>query len=310
MGEGAHLVTDDRTTGSWEDPDSSDDIDPEVEAKAAEIEATREEMTSTVEAIGEKLDPANIVEDAKETVREATVGKVETMAEDAGQMVGQAGANVQSAGSTIIETIKQNPIPAAMAGVALGWLVTHRATGNGSRGRWDQGDYRAYGSSGDRGWYAQGRQGAYAGDGGYDEQRAFDTRSSTGSRGWQGSDQGGVGEKVADVADSVGQTVGQMPDRIGEGAQGLGQQAQRVLHESPLAVGAAAVAVGAAIGLALPSTRVEQEVLGSTTSKLVDSVEQTATETMQQVRNDQGGQRADQTGQRDTTYSAETQAGL
>jgi hypothetical protein len=78
-----------------------------------------------------------------------------------------------------------------------------------------------------------------------------------------------------------------VPQRIGEGAQGVGQQAQRILYDAPLAVGAAAVAVGAAIGLALPSTRMEQQVLGSTTDRLVGQVEQTATQAMQQVRRDQ-----------------------
>ena len=49
----------------------ADEPNEDVEVIASEIEETREEMTGTVEAIGERLDPANIVQDAKETVREA-----------------------------------------------------------------------------------------------------------------------------------------------------------------------------------------------------------------------------------------------
>ena len=96
MGEAAGEVTgweDDRPTGADR---TTDDIttDPEVEQLVEEIEVTRVEMTGTVEEIGERLDPRNIVAGAKETVREATVGKVESMVNDAGQTAQQAGTGL------------------------------------------------------------------------------------------------------------------------------------------------------------------------------------------------------------------------
>jgi hypothetical protein len=125
MGEAAGEVT------GWEARPDGDDLatdagatgDPEVDQLVEEIEVTRVEMTGTVEEIGDRLDPRNIVADAKETVREATVGKVEQMANTAGEMVSNAGQTAQEAGTGLVDTIRRNPVPAAMVGIGLGWLA-------------------------------------------------------------------------------------------------------------------------------------------------------------------------------------------
>src|SRR5688572_16721627 len=127
MGEGAGQVTNghDRT---WTSPEL--DETPRSEDIVEDIETTRGAMTETVQAIGDRLDPTNIVADAKATVREATVGKVEVMADNAGRMIEEAGYTAQNAGGSIVETIKRNPIPAAMAAIGIGWLATHTANGD------------------------------------------------------------------------------------------------------------------------------------------------------------------------------------
>jgi len=278
-------VTDDRQTmdderGAGLDPD--DETEREIEARVADIESTRQEMTSTVEVIGERLDPANIIQDAKETVREATVGKVETMAQDASSMVG---STAQQAGAGIVETIKQNPIPAAMAGIGIGWLLTHRSSGGGS----DQWGRSSNGwSSRDR--YGYDRRGSgYRSDERSSGTQEWSTQSGVQDRvgevaGSVGERLGSVGETVGERLGSVGDTMGEVPQMVGQRAQGVGAQAQRFIEQSPLAVGAVAVAVGAAIGLALPATEVEQQVLGSTSEKLLSTAEQTATQAMRQAR--------------------------
>jgi ElaB/YqjD/DUF883 family membrane-anchored ribosome-binding protein len=260
MGEGAGQVTNghDRTWASpeEEEPPRSEDI-------VEDIETTRGAMTETVQAIGDRLDPANIVADAKATVREATVGKVEDMAGNAGRMIEDAGYTAQHAGGSIVETIKRNPIPAAMAAIGIGWLATH--TANGERRyegtRFDASRSRAasYGS----GW-TQGR---------FDEQRGDGPRQALAD----------VGETVGDRAGEVGDTLRQVPDEVRYRAEGLGQQAGRVLDETPFVAGAVAVAVGAVIGAMLPATEVEQRVLGPATEKAIDAAEQTATEKMAQI---------------------------
>ncbi len=82
----------------------------EVEAARANIELTRAEMTQTVDALQDKLDPEQLKEQAK------------TRAKD----------TVRTTGSQAADTIKQNPIiPLAVGGGLLAVLLLRRLLGGG-----------------------------------------------------------------------------------------------------------------------------------------------------------------------------------
>ena len=84
--------------------------DDEVEAARANIELTRVEMSQTVDALQDKLDPETLKEQAK------------TRAKD----------TVRERGSQAAETVKQNPvIPLAVAGGLLAVLLLRRLLGGG-----------------------------------------------------------------------------------------------------------------------------------------------------------------------------------
>jgi len=111
------------------DPGASDNTnidsdDPEV--IRAEIEQTRNSMSATIDAIQERLNPENLLEQAKDTVREATVGRVE-------QMVNDASSAAKDTGTNLVDMVKQNPVPAALLGLGLAWFLT-RDKGNNSNG--------------------------------------------------------------------------------------------------------------------------------------------------------------------------------
>jgi len=283
-------VRDDRETMSFA-PSSDDSTEPANDDvtggdEAANIEAdiaeTREQLTGTVEEIGHRLEPSTILGEAKQTVRDATVGKVETMTSTATDALSGAGYTIQETGGGLLDTIKQNPIPAAMAAVGIGWLWTHRSGSDSSR-------YMARTDS--RYTNRGGPRSRTAWDSGYDSAAAWSA---------EGASSEGIGEKVGDLKDAVsekmsgvgdrmsgvGETVGSLPQQVGGNAQGLGRQAQQVLDESPLAVGAAALAIGAVIGMALPSTQVERRVLGPAGEKVIESVEGTATDALQKAQED------------------------
>lgn len=57
-------------------PSISDD---DIEGTRAQIEQTREQMAATIDAIQEKLDPQNLKAQAVQTLRTATIGKVEEL---------------------------------------------------------------------------------------------------------------------------------------------------------------------------------------------------------------------------------------
>src|SRR5688572_1026054 len=68
----------------------SDDYDPNAEQIRAEIEDTRAEMSQTINEIQERLSPENLMQQAKETVREATIGKAEKVMNKVGETIADA----------------------------------------------------------------------------------------------------------------------------------------------------------------------------------------------------------------------------
>lgn len=233
----------------------------EMARTRAEIEHTRADMSETVDAIQERLSPESLKEQAKDRVREATVGKV------------------TGAGSTVVETIKENPLPAILTGIGLGWLfVSGRKRSSG------QPRYRA---------------GAYAYPPAYDYAPTHDYPLHNGER---RSDDSSAGQAIGQARDKVGETAsqaqdkaGQIADRTQDQASRLANQAQyqakraksgfeRMLRENPLTVGTLAIGVGAAVGLAIPETAKEHEVMGETRDNLVDKAQEKAQETQQKVQ--------------------------
>jgi ElaB/YqjD/DUF883 family membrane-anchored ribosome-binding protein len=280
MGEGK-----DQMTSSWSDDQpeivgyevtSISSSEPEVEQLVDEIAYTREEMTGTVEEIGDRLDPRNIVAEAKGTVRDATIGKVEEMATTAGDMVNNVGQTAQEAGSGIFETIRRNPLPAALIGIGVTWLaMSNRSTGYRSS-EWTSGGRWNTGST----WDTTGSR-RFAGD-------------------YQGSGEGltdKFGGAVGQVQGKAGEAVGQVQGKAGEVASTVQQSAAqlpyvakqvqdnagRVVQENPLAVGAIALAVGAAVGMALPTTRPEHEIMGQARDSLIGRAESAASDAMNQA---------------------------
>lgn len=105
-----------------------------------EVAQRRTEMGETVDAIEQQLSPEHLKERAKETARdtfEQAQGAVrEAMAGRAEQGAHSAGQTAREAHSCLVETIKQNPVPAALAGLGLGWLVLNaRSSDGGAAGR-------------------------------------------------------------------------------------------------------------------------------------------------------------------------------
>ncbi len=253
-----------RTSTRMGEPDEASS-DVEVEALVDDIEQTRSDMTETVDAIGQRLDPANVVASAKETVRDATVGKVEQMASSAGTMVEDAGATVQETGSSLVDTIRRNPLPAAMAALGIGWLWMNRTQSShgwqsqahrtdGGRGSYWSGGYRESGSS-----QGMGSRVSDAASG------AADTVGST-----VAGAADAVGRNVSGFADTTRSAIGEAQPQVGHMVQDVGRTAGRLIDDNPLAAGAVAVAIGTTIGLALPPTHAEERVLGEAGGRVLE----------------------------------------
>src|SRR5688572_28778585 len=92
-------------------PDTRDGEDPV--ALRADIDRTRRRISEDLDELGQRLNPQNVKAQIKDGVREATIGRVENMA--------------RQAGDGLMQTIKDNPLPAAMAGIGLAWLFMNRS---------------------------------------------------------------------------------------------------------------------------------------------------------------------------------------
>jgi len=273
MGAGADAMTDESNRPGWESDDAlaasteahETDTDDEqrTEELVSEIDETRARMTDTVQAIGEKLDPHNVVQHATETVREATIGRVEQMASNTGDAIQQTGGG-------IVETIRSNPLPAAITAVGLWMLWKNRSPGDGNR-EWAYGRYAGPSARPDLYGASSGNGGPGVAD------RAREKVS-------------GVADTVSGAADSVGQTVSgvtdkasQVPERAGEVAQRATSELDRILNENPLAVGAIALAAGAAAGLILPTTEPERRYLGEARDRVIEQAEGVAHQALDKV---------------------------
>ncbi len=229
-------------------PSATDD---ELEELRQELARTRAEMSETVHALQGKLNPQYMREQASS----------------------QAKDSAKQAGSNVAETIKDNPIPTALAGagiVGLGWLIASgRDTGSqqGSQGYSDSGYYRTGRS-----------QPTY-----YEEYSFEGSSSSSGGERTQEA-AGQAWEKAGELGGQLQGRASQAGDEAREKAQQAKGGLQRTLQETPLALGALALGIGAAVGFAIPGTSKENEVMGETRDNLVEQGKQSARETRQRAQ--------------------------
>jgi len=238
----------------------------------SEIDRTRSDMDETFAALDAKMTPKEI-----------------------GMEIWSLFKGGSSTGvNKVWQIARQHPMPTAVVGLGLGWLMVETSRkSDGSQGSDNyDGKYRGY----DSGSYRQGYAGTEYGS---DESSgvlsaagdkvkdlagsAKDAFSSAGDKvsdaaDWTKEHASGLGHQVADKASSLGHQVG---DRVSELGSQTKQQARRArlgfwqtMEENPLMVGAAVLALGVIAGLAVPSTDKEDELMGETRDRLLDDVKE------------------------------------
>ena len=286
-----------------------DTNDEELEQKTADaridIELTRTEMSSTIEAIQDKLDPEVLSGQAKETahevtdyaireakqaareitenaivqareavrdvtgqaklaLREATVGKVEDMARTATDAAGGWRRGV-------MEMIKANPMPAALVGLSVGWMLLNRP--DGSTRRSDR-LAMSYG-------YPGASYGARPSVGGSAQDRAADVAATV--KDATGGALADIQGTASDVVTQVHEAGEQVADQVQERAVRAQSFLQRQVDENPLMVGAVAVAVGGLLASTFRSTAGEDHLLGETRDRVMQVAHEVTSDTVDKV---------------------------
>lgn len=93
-----------------------------------------------------------------------------------------------------------------------------------------------------------------------------------------------VSDKTQEWSHEARTGVMHLGDQTGRQVKQAGRQAQHLLEENPLAVGAAALALGAVIGLLLPATQRENQLVGELRDDLVEKGKAVASDVSQRVQ--------------------------
>ena len=240
----------------------------------SEIDRTRAGMDETFAALDAKMTPGQIGLEAWRLFK---------------------GGSTAGAGK-LWRIAKEHPMPAAVIGLGVGWLLVESARRGDGQAE-DYGTYRA----------------GYAGDYGFVDE-SYGSPGETGFEAESGGRLTAAKDKVKDVASSAKEAVSGAADTAREKlsdatdwtrehASDLGQRTKsralalkgqakaqthraklgfwQSLEENPLLVGAVTLALGVIVGLAVPSTEKEDELLGETRDRLLDEVKEAGQEVLE-----------------------------
>jgi len=258
--------------------------DPEVIRN--QIENTRADMTETIDAIQERLNPDTLKDHAKDAVREATVGRAEeavsNVSERAQEMVHDVTHSARDAGTGVVDVIRQNPLPAALAGIGLGWLWMNR-----SKSQHNQRSYyqpQRHTTLHQQSYYSPGFQEYERRESRYQSQG-----QSVGDR--VGNVAGSVGDAAGHAAGTVQQTAGQVAGQVSQfgsmaqdEVQDLRWKADQMLDENPIPMGFLALGLGLAVGMMIPETQKENQVFGEARETVMDRAQTAAQEVVEKVQ--------------------------
>ncbi|MGN6393502.1 MAG: DUF3618 domain-containing protein [Gemmatimonadales bacterium] len=217
--------------------------DPSPREIEHEIERTRERMSENIDALGERLRPGALKQQARDAI-----------AEKAQDVVSNVGDQARQTGSRLVDFITENPLPVAAVGLGAIWLFTLR---KGSR-REVSGDRMA--------------RFAYTGP----ERRSGRLGRLADRAEW-------MGHTVSEAASRAGERVSELKDRAEERAGELRRTAttrardarggfDHLLDENPLLIAAGAALVGIALGMLLPETDPERRMMGEVRDLVADKV--------------------------------------
>lgn len=158
-----------------------DDTDPA--RIRSEIARTREDMSETIDAIQERLSPRNLASQAKQSVKEATVGRVREAARTVSDSASNIAESTREKAEHFADVVRHNPWPALLVGAGAAWWVIDRARERAYDRRPAVIDYEH--NDGTTGYYeARGVDPSAA----YGYADAYNTRFTTRS-GWNGASQ-------------------------------------------------------------------------------------------------------------------------
>ncbi len=237
-----------------------------------EIGRTRMELEETVDEIEARLDPGNLAQEGWEKVKTST----------------EAGAK------KVVRLAREHPIPLSLIGVGVTWLMIDRARRRSAEEWGTDRDLEDYGDVAASAGRDYGKEGRRVTDQARDTMskakqaasdaadRVSDTTSHAARRITDAANQ--AGRKVSDVAGSVKDRAVDLGHRTSERVGRARESFWDLVDRRPLAAGMATLAAGVLIGLLIPSTRREDELMGETRDELLRGAGEKGRETFEKTK--------------------------
>lgn len=209
-----------------------------------EVERTRANVSSTIDEIQSRLTP--------------------------GQMMDQAVAYARTSlpadfGANLSNTVRDNPVPVALIGVGIAWLMSSSRYADGQarlRRQMAEHDVLVGADTG------ESREGAL--------RHAASKASELGHR--VSDKSAAIAGRAREVSSGARARLDEVSHRSQERYYRAKDSFSHMVEEQPLVLGALGVAVGTVLGALLPSTRREDELMGRTRDHLLESAKETARE--------------------------------
>ncbi|MBA1189509.1 DUF883 family protein [Pseudomonas entomophila] len=234
-----------------------------------EINAKREHISHLVDAIEQRMTPGQLFDQALSYTK------------------GNGGEFCHN----LAVTLKNNPLPTTLTAIGLSWLALNQnkpfnpGPATHGPGLGDKlGDMvdtvkGAFAQAGDKLHDAGDSVRAKAHD---LRDKASDMSEST--RHSAGDTADSLRRTAHDTTDSLRRTAHDARDQIKQQTDVVKGQFDTLLKEQPLVLAAIGIALGAAIGAALPSTRKEDQLMGSVSDRLTDTVKAKGEQAYQEAK--------------------------
>lgn len=236
---------------------------------------------------------ADAKEEARDLMREAkdaAVGSLRHAKDSAintvSETVHEIGTQARRAGGATAHFVGDNAVPLSLIGVGVAWLTWSLRQNRSSERMYSEPPGYALGEELDREWEEGLEREDYR-----DRHRGEPSKE--------------VSEAGSSIRERIRPRVEEMQkrvDEVGQRARDFGRDARERLHkaevgardfalDNPIAIGAVAVAAGVGVGLLLPSTARENELMGEARTRMMNDgrraaqrVAQTAKETVDEVK--------------------------
>jgi hypothetical protein len=257
----------------------------ETDRIEADINQSRHRLNDTIDALGSKLSPGQMVDEAL------------------GLLQGQAG---QFAGN-LGRQVRDNPMPAALIAAGVAWMILsknqrHQEPKSHSLTAQDWAAERGFRSIEEARLRMAQHQDesaeAYFDRMHSDYAKSLDLKQKAGEAAHEFKQRvndtvAGIERRAMAVRERMAQTFAgaahlahDQAERAGEAAADIKHKAESFYEENPLAAGALALAIGALIGSAAPLTEAERSALGDVADKAVDTGARLAEKGARKVQGD------------------------